>query len=305
MEIEHQPVLLEAVVEYISPLSTGATICDATLGAGGLTARLLELFPSCTILGIDADSSMIERARTRIGSDPRLSIVHGWFDEVLSTATAFDRILMDFGISMVHLREGSRGFSFHEDGPLDMRLNRSENRESAADLIRRLTERELADVIYRYGEERYSRRIARAIVEDRAEAASGTKALAEIVKRTVPPKYRFSRIHPATRTFQALRIAVNDELGRIERALPRAARALKPGGRLLAISFHSLEDRIVKHAFRTLASDSNEGAERPMVKEGERFVVLTKKPIVAGDEERKRNSAARSAKLRVLEKGST
>ncbi len=245
---------------------------------------------------------MIERARRRIGPTDALQIIHGWFDEVLEVEGGFDRIVMDLGVSMVHLKERERGFSFREDGPLDMRLNREGDVPTAEEMLQSISEFELGEIIFRYGEERYSRRIARAICSERPASLKSTKALAECVARAVPAQYRRGRNHPATRTFQAIRIAVNDELGRVERAIPRAAAALNPGGRLIIISFHSLEDRIVKHTFRTLARASIEDEKRPMVKEEGHYAVVTKKPVVPGDDEILRNPASRSAKLRVLEK---
>ncbi len=292
----------DEVVAYSAPFDEQLRICDATLGGGGHTARFLELCSHCSVLGIDADEEMIARTRGRLGDDPRVHIVHGWFDEILPERGPFDRILMDLGVSMVHLRDPSRGFSLREDGPLDMRLDGRPGVETAEQLINRIGERELADIIYRYGEERYSRRIAAAICRDRRAATAGTAAFAETVRRAVPPAYRRGRLHPATRTFQAIRIAVNDELGRVERGVAAAARALAPGGRLIVISFHSLEDRIVKHSFRALAGSSTSDPKIPMVKDGGEYVVVTRKPVVPTDEERAENPASRSAKLRVLEK---
>jgi 16S rRNA (cytosine1402-N4)-methyltransferase len=307
MDIEHLSVLPREVEHFMEPLAEGARICDATLGGGGHTARLLELCPSCSVLGIDADSKMIERAVRRIGENTRLTVVHGWFDQVLAREQGFDRILIDLGVSMVHLRDAERGFSFRDDGPLDMRLDSDSEAPGAREYLETISEYDLADIIFRYGEERYSRRIARAICAERPESIRSTTALAECIRRAVPPQYRRGRNHPATRTFQAIRIAVNDELGRLERVLPLAAAALNPGGRLLVITFHSLEDRIVKHTFRGLSgyaggNGSTVTVETPKLKEGERFVVVTRKPVVPDEDEVARNPAARSAKLRVLEK---
>ncbi len=290
------------VVDFFSPLPKPARICDATVGGGGHSARLLELDSSVMLVAIDADSSMLDRARARLSAFPdslrRISYFHGWFEEVLPSLGEFDRILIDLGISMVHLKEAGRGFSVREDGPLDMRINRAPQSESAAQLIARIGERELADMIYTFGEERYSRRIARAIVEARREQTiDRTARLADIVRGAVPPSYRRGRNHPATRTFQALRIGVNRELDRLETIIPIATKALKPGGRLAMISFHSLEDRIVKHRFRSIA-----GQNPPMDKEGAAFRILTPKPVIPAPEEVERNSAARSAKLRVIER---
>ena len=294
--------MVDHVVECFAPLPANGRICDATLGGGGHTARLLELCPSCTLIAIDADQMMVQRAEARFGREPRLSIVHGWFDEVLGDLNGLDRIIMDVGVSMFHLKEPERGFSVRDDGPLDMRLDARGNGETAEALLRRLNEPELADVIFRYGEERYARRIARAIVRERGVGIATTERLADIVRRAVPPEYRRGRNHPATRTFQALRIAVNDELGRLERAIPRAARALAPRGRLAVISFHSLEDRIVKHTFRRLAGRSTDDAERPMYEDMGCFRVVTRKPLVPSEDEVRLNPASRSAKMRVLER---
>ncbi len=298
MSMFHYPVLRDAVMAAFQPLPSGALICDATLGGGGHTARFLELSDSCAVTGIDADPVMLERARERLAADPRVRFVHGWFDEVLAGPDRFDRILIDLGISMFHLREGERGFSIQEDGPLDMRIDPSGDGDSAADLLMHCTEWELADIIFRYGEERYSRRIAAAIIRERHGGIETTHQLKEIVRRAVPPAARHGRIHPATRTFQALRIAVNDELGRLERVIPCGVRALNPGGRLGIISFHSLEDRIVKHAFRALAAEpiGIEGGGSMTVR------VLTKRPVVPDEAELAENPASRSAKLRVLER---
>ncbi|MFP4152193.1 MAG: 16S rRNA (cytosine(1402)-N(4))-methyltransferase RsmH [Alkalispirochaeta sp.] len=302
MDTAHVSVMPDEVERFFSPLQRGLRICDATLGGGGHTARLLKRCPSCRFVGIDADERMIALARERLGSDAPVTIVHGWFDEVLMEHTVFDRILLDLGVSMVHLRDPKMGFSFREDGPLDMRLNASPGVEGAAELLRRIPESELADIIYRYGEERYSRRIAAAICRDRAEATRGTASLAEIIRRAVPPAYRRGRNHPATRTFQAIRIAVNDELGRIERGIPAAATSLAPAGRLVVITFHSLEDRVVKHTFRALAGVSTTAQNMSIVKEEGEFAIVTKKPVVPHEEEVARNPAARSAKMRVLER---
>ena len=202
-----------------------------------------------------------------------------------------DGVIFDLGVSSPQLDRPERGFSFREDGPLDMRMDQREGR-TAADLIRDLPETELADVIYQLGEERYSRRIARAIVQARVQGAiETTRELAAVVERAVPASYRHGRIHCATRTFQALRIAVNRELDVLEPALRDAVDILSPGGRVCAVSFHSLEDRIVKHTFRALANGPEASVR-----------VLTKKPVTASEVERDHNPRSRSAKLRVVER---
>ena len=300
MAVEHTPVLLRQVLEAFAPLAPGMRLCDATLGDGGHTAALLECCPRCEVIGIDADATMARRAAARLASASACTIVNRWSDEVIGDYGRFDRILADLGVSMVHMRSPERGFSFRHDGPLDMRLDTTSG-PNAADLIATSSEYELADVIYRFGQERYSRRIARIIC---AGARPRTTAeLADAVWRAYPPARRRGRIHPATRTFQAIRIAVNRELERVERIVVRAAAALAPGGRLAIVSFHSLEDRIVKHGFRALALgiSSSSGME-PMNKTGAGYVVRTKKPICPTEEEIRVNPAARSAKLRVLER---
>jgi 16S rRNA (cytosine1402-N4)-methyltransferase len=202
-----------------------------------------------------------------------------------------DGVVFDLGVSSPQLDHADRGFSFREDGPLDMRMDQSQ-RLTAADLIRDLSESELADLIFQYGEERYSRRIARAIVQARGNGPiESTWKLAAVVERAVPASYRHGRIHCATRTFQSLRIAVNKELEVLEPALKDAAGIVTPGGRICAVSFHSLEDRIVKNTFRALAQGPEASLRR-----------LTKKPIMASENERSRNPRSRSAKLRVAER---
>lgn len=317
MAYEHVPVLLNEVISHFSPLEPGSLICDATFGGGGHTARLLELCSTCTLTAIDADPAMIERGRERFGGTERLLFRLGWFDEVLPTLVPHDRILMDLGISMMHMKEAGRGFALRENGPLDMRLNPQCGDPAADELLRRMSEREIADVLYHYGGERYSRRIARALTEQGVPDTTG--GFADLVWRAVPPGYRRGRNHPATRSFQALRIAVNDELRRVERALPLAAARLRPGGRLGVITFHSLEDRIVKHGFRylagggdtardagrvvhPLAGDSTQRADQPMYEDEGSFRVVTRKPVAPTEQEVAENAASRSAKLRVLER---
>lgn len=288
MDAVHQPVLLQEVLELMAPSHDGALLIDGTLGEGGHSAGFLQSFPGLTVVGLDADETMLERARQRlVGFGERVTFVNTWFDDYLDSLTATtDRILLDLGISMVHYRFSGRGFTFASDEPLDMRLSRSLE-HSAADIVNTYDERELADLIYLYGEERLSRRFARGIVERRPFSTTGD--LADVIWRLSPPNYRHGRLHPATRTFQALRIAVNDELSRLKRAIESATRVLTPGGRLGIISFHSLEDRIVKHRFRELSAEAA-------------FQVITKKPITATEAEKKENPASRSAKFRVLER---
>jgi 16S rRNA (cytosine1402-N4)-methyltransferase len=288
MDAVHQSVLLSEVLELMAPGREEALLIDGTLGEGGHSVGFLQSFSNLTVVGLDADVTMLERARRRLAQfGERVTFVNTWFDDYLaSAASPADRILLDLGISMVHYRESGRGFSFSLDEPLDMRLSESLPR-SAADIVNTESERDLADMLFAYGEERLSRRFAHGIVESRP--FSTTRQLADRIWKLSPPNYRHGRLHPATRTFQALRIVVNDELGRLERAISHGSQLLGPSGRLGIISFHSLEDRIVKHRFRELA------AEAP-------FAVVTKKPITATDEEKRENPASRSAKLRVLER---
>lgn len=290
MDPVHRSVLADEVLTYLEPAGSHAVLVDATLGEGGHSARFLQSFPSLRVIGVDADAAMLERARARLAEyGDRVEFVNSWFDDYFAqTSRAPDRVLMDLGISMFHFSLAGRGFSFRADEPLDMRLDPSRGR-SAADLVNELPQDELADIIYGYGEERLSRKIAARVVRERAgHPVETTKELADIIWRSVPPSYRHGRIHPATRTFQALRIAVNGELDRLERVIPLVLERLPKGGRLGIISFHSLEDRIVKHRFRDHATAGS-------------FRVLTRKPVVPTEDEVRTNPAARSAKLRVIE----
>lgn len=298
MEPVHQSVLVSEVLEFLAPDDSDRLVIDATVGEGGHSACFLQRFPGIRVIGIDADQTMLERARQRLEEfEERVELVHQWFDTYFQTAPAAvrpNRILMDLGVSMYHFTKAARGFSFREDESLDMRLDADhplgDRSETAADLVNTLREPDLADLIYQFGEERLSRRIAAAICRERASRPFQTAAqLADIIRGAVPSSYRHSRIHPATRTFQALRIAVNSELDRVQRAIPAALEMLAPAGRLGVISFHSLEDRIVKHRFRDAADTG-------------RYRLLTKKPLTASDEERVSNSASRSAKFRVIER---
>ncbi len=280
---DHLPVMAAACLEALRP-GPGVWIVDATFGAGGHTRALLDA--GANVFAIDRDPGAAQRAAA-IDSD-RLHFAHGDFrdlERMLAThrIPAPDGILMDLGVSSMQLDEAERGFAFRHDGPLDMRMS-SEGR-SAADLVADTSEAELAALLYRYGEERHSRRIARAIVAARDEAPILTTArLTDVVRAAYPSGPR--RDHPARRTFQALRIVVNDELGALEEGLEAAARVLAPGGRLVVLAYHSLEDRIVKHFLR--------GSSR--------MTPLTKRPLVATDEETRANPRARAAKLRTAER---
>ena len=293
----HEPVLVDEIVFWLQ-CKPGGVYVDCTLGYAGLATRILHLTaPDGILIGIDRDAAALDASRARLqGVMSRVHLRHGNFSE-LKTLVAqvgvphVDGVIFDLGVSSPQLDHPERGFSFRDDGPLDMRMDQSEGR-TAADLIREMPERELADVIYQFGEERYSRRIARAIVEARTQSVIGTtRELAAVVERAVPASYRHGRIHCTTRTFQALRIAVNRELDVLEPALRDAVAMVAPGGRVCAVSFHSLEDRIVKHTFRALANGPDAAVR-----------VLTKKPVIASESERDHNPRSRSAKLRVVER---
>lgn len=306
----HVPVMPAQVIELLAPPGPGLVI-DATVGEGGHSALFLAHSPHLQLVGLDADAVMLERAAGRLAPfSGRFRLRHIWFDRFFASYPETDRpkaVLFDLGISMFHYQRAGRGFSFRELEQLDMRLD-LESGPSAADIVNQYSERALADLLFQLGEERYSRRIAAAIARRRRETPiTSAHDLAEIVFTSVPVAYRHGRIHPATRTFQALRIEVNDELQRLRRALEAALDVLDVGGRLGVISFHSLEDRIVKQMFRERKNRSIEAEPAPMNSNergsaGEQFTVLTKRPLVADEQECGRNPAARSAKFRVIEK---
>ena len=282
----HVPVLADAVLAAAEQLPRmEGVLIDATLGGGGHSALLLEQCPGLRLIGLDQDPTARAAAAERLTPfNDRVTIVATNFADYEPDEPAL-MVMADLGVSSPQLDVAERGFSFRLDGPLDMRMNGSGDAETAAELIARLEEHELADLIYGYGEERLSRRIARRIKADLASAGSysGTAALAYAVAGCYPPKARRGRIHPATRTFQALRIAVNDELGVLDRLLEQAPGWLEPDGVLGIISFHSLEDRRVKTAFLR----------------DERLQRITRKPLVATPEEEERNPRSRSAKWRL------
>lgn len=290
----------------LQPHASGAYI-DGTVGAGGHSAALLEASaPDGRLLGLDQDPNALRVAAERLAPfGERVTLVQANFRMLGDVARAHgfdavDGILLDLGFSSLQMDDPERGFSFTAEGPLDMRLDPSAA-ITAADLVNRLPERELANLIFEYGEERQSRRIARAIVAHRPIHTA--RELGELIAQAVPRR-RGERIHPATRTFQALRIAVNDELGALEEALPQAVELLKPGGRLAVISFHSLEDRIVKNYFRREATDCLCPPHILFCECGHRasLAIVTRKPITPTEEEISRNPRARSAKLRVAER---
>ena len=295
----HIPVLLEDALTYLN-VRPGGVICDATLGLGGHSVEIAKrLGAQGTLICFVRDAEAMEKAKARL--DSLRAELGSAMPEVVYHARAFseateviaeggligkiDGLLADFGVSSLQLDEAHRGFSFRTDGPLDMRMN-PETGESAEQVVNQEDENVLADLIYEYGDERRSRRIARAIV--RARPISTTAELARVISAAAP-SMKGDKIHPATRTFQAIRIRVNDELGEIRSLLASAGSLLKVGGRLVAISFHSLEDRLVKDAFKEW-------------KDAKSFDVLTKKPVIAVEQEMLRNPRSRSAKLRAAEK---
>ena len=289
----HQPVMVSEVVSLLAP-ERGGLFVDCTTGLGGHSAALLESGAE-RLIGLDRDERALRLAAERLSPfGNRVELVHSDYREIGSVLQArgvagVAGILADLGVSSMQLDEEGRGFSFRRDEPLDMRMDRSQG-PTAADLIAAADETDLANVIFQYGEERHSRRVARAIVHARQrEPIQTTGALAEIVRRAVPAR-GYQRIDPATRTFQAIRIWVNRELDGLDVFLSDAARWLLAGARFAVITFHSLEDRVVKHTFRALAAA------------GDAWRVLTRKPLIPGEPELALNPRARSAKLRAIER---
>jgi 16S rRNA (cytosine1402-N4)-methyltransferase len=301
--MSHIPVLLQPVREALTP---AARVIDGTLGAGGHTKALLEAGVS-EVLGLDIDLMALEIARENLAAyGERAHLVHASYVRMKEEAhrigwESVDGILLDLGLSSMQLDYPERGFAFMHDGPLDMRFNASGNGPTAAEIINYTDERELARLFFEYGEEAQSRKIAQAVI--RARPLSTTRQLAKVIEQAAPRR-REDKIHPATRVFQALRIATNDELRSIERALPLAIDLLRPGGRLAVISFHSLEDRIVKQAFKHASTDCICPPKVPICVCGHKASarLVNKKPIVATEREIVDNPRSRSAKLRVVEK---
>jgi 16S rRNA (cytosine1402-N4)-methyltransferase len=300
----HIPVLGREAVEMLSPRDGGVYV-DATFGAGGYSRAILEV-AGTRVIGIDRDRSAVSAGFDLVdGSDGRLTLVEDRFSNLAEICAAqdlqeIDGVVMDVGVSSMQLDQAERGFSFRQGGPLDMRMGH--DGPTAADVIAVASEVDLANIIYIFGEERHSRAVAKAIVAARKEApVVTTKALADIVSKVVWSKP--GEIHPATRTFQALRIFVNAELDELHLALAAAERVLKPGGRLVVVSFHSLEDRIVKNFLGERGKTGGGSRHLPEVNQAApSFVILTKRPVTAGGDEVSANPRARSAKLRAAER---
>lgn len=280
LDFHHIPVLSREVIEGLA-IQSGGHYLDATVGGGGHSALILAAADQVRLSAIDQDETAIAAAKAKLGD--RVTFYHKNFSEFDPGDTRFDGILADLGVSSVQLDVADRGFSFRQEAALDMRMDRRQEL-TAAEIVNHWEESKLADIFYTYGEERLSRRIAKRIVEQRPFKT--TTELADAIAHSVPKQYRYGRIHPATRVFQGLRIAVNRELEVLETLIAKAPMWLKPGGRIAIISFHSLEDRIVKHR----------------LKESELLTVLTKKPIIAQEDEIRENVRSRSAKLRIAER---
>ncbi|MDR0586385.1 MAG: 16S rRNA (cytosine(1402)-N(4))-methyltransferase RsmH [Treponema sp.] len=310
MEVLHTPVLLEETISYLAPRGDGKQLMiDATLGEGGHSEAFLERFPGLAIIGIDADPFIQEKAKKRFEKfGSRIRFYSGWsedfFDGFPAGQSRPNTVLFDLGISMYHYEQSGRGFSFRKDEYLDMRIDPNRGK-TAAGLVAALSEKDFADLLWNNAGERYSRRIARSVAEaKRRGEVTTTGALAECVRTAVPAAYRRGPVHPATKTFQALRIAVNGELEKLPRTLEKALDLLEEGGRIGVISFHSAEDRIVKFFFRGKSGGCTCPPSEPICRCGGKPVitVLTRKAVSAGREEIRRNPPSRSARLRVAEK---
>jgi 16S rRNA (cytosine1402-N4)-methyltransferase len=305
--MKHEPVLFTEVLEYLTPARSDGVMVDATVGLGGHAEGLLERHPDVRLVGIDRDPEALERSRQRLSRfGDRVTLVRGRHESLIdilkqSGIEAVSGLLADLGVSSMQLDDAARGFSFRHDAPLDMRMG-PEGR-TAADLVNTLDEYELTRILREYGEESFARAIARAIVKARTEAPIDTTTrLAEVVRSVKKPRY--GEIDPSTLTFQALRIATNEELIGLDRFVDDAVSVLEPKARVAIIAFHSLEDRIVKRAFRRLEGECTCPPNMPVCGCGAKAVVeqLTGRPVTASEEEIERNPRSRSAKLRVAEK---
>jgi 16S rRNA (cytosine1402-N4)-methyltransferase len=310
MSAPHRPVLLDETLRLLEP-ERGGLFFDGTLGLGGHSEAILEAANNVQVIGVDRDRDALDYATRRLKSfGSRFRAVHGNFRDIarMVQEAGMDEVsgvLVDLGVSSLQFDAGERGFSFRHDAPLDMRMNAGSDEETGAELLARLSEEEIARIIFEYGEERRSRRIARWIVERReqGEPIKTTRELAELVTRAVGYR-KTDRIHPATRTFQALRIAVNKELEGLGEFIEQAVDLLQPDGRFAAISFHSLEDRIVKQTLRRLAGQCECPPRVPVCSCGarRRVEILTRRPVTPSQEEIEENPRARSAKLRACRK---
>ena len=309
MEYAHSPVLPEETLKLLAPRGKNQLMIDANTGEGGHSHAFLSAFDDLKMVCIDVDGAILDISKKRLEPfGDRVYFFCGWSHDFLADYPSQfkrpDTILFDLGISGYHYKKSARGFSFDKDEVLDMRLDVSGG-VTAADLLNRLPEQEMADLIYNNAGERYSRRIAAHIVSERQKGKiTTTSALAGLIEMAVPASYRHGPIHPATKTFMALRAVVNGELSRLQGLLEAALRVLEPGGRLGVISFHSLEDRIVKNFFRSMNKNCICPQEAPICRcEGRRSVnILTKKGIAPAKDEIERNPSSRSARLRVVEK---
>lgn len=299
---EHYSVLNKEVVSFLTDpiidgLGKNKIFADLTLGGAGHTLAILKKLPSARIIATDQDLQAIGNAKLILEKEgvlERCQLVHSNFSEISKwfapTGRKLDGLVLDLGVSSHHFDSPERGFSFREDGPLDMRMNQNDEIPCAADYVNEMSETELADIIFQYGEDRFSRRIAKAIVEARQkQKILTTKMLEDIIFHSYPPQQRHGRVHPATRTFQAIRIVVNQELSVLEKIVSKIPELLASNGRACFISFHSLEDRIVKHGLKKLVEEGF----------GE---VMSKKPILPDAKELEENSRSRSAKLRVFQR---
>jgi 16S rRNA (cytosine1402-N4)-methyltransferase len=301
----HTPVLLQAVLRHLLTPTPPARLIDGTLGAGGHTRALLEAGAG-EVLGLDQDAGALALAQQTLSDFAgRVHFTHTNYEHMAAAAAGIgwqtvDAVLLDIGVSSMQLDQPERGFSFMHDGPLDMRMNPAAE-DTAADIVNTWDTGALTDIFFRYGEEKHSRKLARVIVERRPYTT--TRQLAQVIAQHKPAQWK-ERIHPATRVFQALRIAVNDELGVLERTLPQAVALLRPGGRLAVISFHSLEDRIAKQTFKHMAADCVCPSSQPVCTCDKRaeLRLITRKPIMPTPAEIEQNPRSRSARLRVVEK---
>ncbi|MDN5332264.1 MAG: rRNA (cytosine1402-N4)-methyltransferase [Tepidanaerobacteraceae bacterium] len=309
MEYFHQPVLLKEAIEFLDPKSGGVYV-DATLGGGGHFSEILKrIGVDGKAIGIDRDEDAVKNARDKFSAFPNAVIIHDNFKNIKRIVhnlgfQGVDGVIFDLGVSSYQLEEKSRGFSYMQDAPLDMRMDKSQ-KLTAKDVVNNLEKKELARIIKEYGEERWADKIAEFICERRKiKPIESTGELVEIIKAAIPARARRQGPHPAKRTFQALRIFVNDELGILSQSLKDAVELLKPGGRICVITFHSLEDRIVKHTFKELSRGCicPKGSPVCTCNREKELKILTPKPVLPSRDEIKTNPRARSAKLRAGEK---